>query len=697
VALVQIKVDPGVDREGTSYAAKGRWFECDKVRFVSGNPEKIGGWQRISRATYKGVCRSLVNWTTLAGDQYIGVGTNLKYYLERGGSYFDITPIRQTSENLDNPFSTYVSTLKDSIEKGDSIIEVSSGNFPESGGIIKIGSEIIRYDYFKESTFFEVTRGYNGTEASDHAAGADIYCSTISVQDVGNGTLKNDFVTISGAEGFNGLSTNDLNKEHQVFNATSSDSFSIDLGVFPTASGSGGGSAVKVQYQINTGLDIYKIGVGWGTDPWGEGGYGSPGKTGLGQQLRLWSAANYGEDLVFSPRKGEIFYWQASRGATERAEYLKDLSSEYGYKGQFVPHTTNKVITTPTERFVVALGANPYDPTQPNSNFDPLLVRWSDQENPYDWVPEITNQAGGFRLSHGSYIVGSVSTRQETLIWTDQSLYSMQYVGAEYVWGFNQITDNISVMSPQSIATANNVVFWMGKDKFYLYNGRVQVLPCTLRQYIFSDINKDQSYQVFSGTNESYSEVWWFYCSNQSSTVDKYVVYNYLENIWYYGSLKRSAWLDSTVRLYPLAATYDNTLVDHEFGTDDNETDETKPIHAYIQSADVEIGEGNDLLFVWRILPDVNFTGSESDKPSVTVTLRPRRNAGAAFRQADSPTVQSKDDYRKQPMYIVQQFNGQIYTRLRARQMALRVESNEIGIAWELGSFRADVVADGTR
>jgi len=346
---------------------------------------------------------------------------------------------------------------------------------------------------------------------------------------------------------------------------------------------------------------------------------------------------------------------------------------------------------------VIAMGSNPYTPGTPNTDFDPMIVRWSDQDNPFEWVPAVTNQSGEFRLSHGSYIVGSIATRQEILIWTDSALYSMQYLGPPYVWGFNILAENISVMSPNAMITVNNVTYWMGKDKFYMYSGRVETLPCALRQYIFADINKDQGYQVFAGTNEGYNEIWWFYCSGNSTLVDKYVIYNYQENVWYYGSMARTAWLDSGTREYPMATDYNNRIIYHELGTDDNSGLSAEPIYAYVQSADFDIGDGDKFAFVWRILPDINFTGSFVDNPSVTMTLKPRRNAGAPYSPADIPVVQSEDDYRTVRQYTIQQFNGQVYTRLRGRQMALRVESSDLGVAWQLGAVRADLKNDGSR
>jgi len=356
-----------------------------------------------------------------------------------------------------------------------------------------------------------------------------------------------------------------------------------------------------------------------------------------------------------------------------------------------------KVLTSPIQRFVIAMGANPYDPTNANTDFDPMLVRWSDQDNPFEWVPAITNQSGEFRLSDGSYIVTSVNARQEILVWTESALYSMKYLGPPYVWGFDILMDNMSIMSPNAVATANNVTYWMGRDKFYSYSGRVDTLPCDLRQYIFEDINKDQAYQIFAGSDEGYNEVWWFYCGQNSNTINKYVVYNYLDNVWYYGTLARTAWLDSPLRDNPMAADYNNRILFHEVGNDDVSGLSPVPITAYVQTADFDIGDGQHFGFVWRILPDINFNGSTVLSPSVTMEVKPRRNSGAPYGPSDNPVVASQNNYAVQRVYTVQEFDGQVYTRLRGRQMAFRVESTGLGVSWQLGSVRLDVTPDGRR
>lgn len=700
MTISKINIAAGVDREGTSYSAEGSWFDGDKIRFRSGKAEKIGGWQRLSENTYLGVARALINWSSLDGDNYVGVGTNLKYYIEEGGAFVDITPIRKTSDPMTaDPIASAFSTLSADITDIQQTIPVTSGaSFPATGGIIKIGTEEIFYDLVDGNNLEGCVRGFNDTTAAAHTSGDDVACSTIVVTDNNHEAVQNDFVTFSDLTAVDVYTTDLLNKEQQIFRYISTTSYSLNIeGVFSTAAVSGGGSVAIAEYQVNTGLDLYVVGLGFGADPWGSGGWGSPANVGIGQQLRLWSAATYGEDLIINPRQGAMYYWDATTGTSARAVLLNDLSTNEGFSGQFVPHTVNKVITTPTERFVMALGANPYDPTDADTAFDPLRVRWSDQENPYEWVPAITNQSGGFRLSHGSYIVGSSSTRQEILIFTDSALYSAQYVGPPYVWGFNIMAENISIISPNAMVTANNVTYWMGVDKFYVYSGRVETLPSALRQYIFSDINREQTYQIFSGTNERYSEIWWFYCSRESTTVDKYVAYNYVENVWFYGSLNRSAWLDATTRENPIAADYQGQLIYHEIGTDDLATASPQPIQAYIQSADFDIGDGDKFAFVWRILPDINFTNSRINNPSVTMTLKPRRNAGAPYGAADHPEVTSADDYRNVRAYNIQEFNGQVNTRLRGRQMALRVESNDLGVAWQLGSIRIDIKPDGGR
>ena len=639
--LQKLEFRPGLNREGTDYANEGGWYDGDKIRFRSGFPEKIGGWSRLSNNTYLGIARALWNWVDLDGSNYLGVGTNIKYYIEQGGTYYDITPF-STITSPDNAFAA---------TNGSSTITVTDGTYNPSVG---------------------------------------------------------DYVVFSAAVSLGGnITAAVLNQEYEVLTVPSSTTYTIaarsattGLPVLANASDSGnGGTATVASYEVPIGLNVYTIGTGWGAGPWGRLGWGSGYTSGIGQQLRLWSNDNFGQDLIIAPRGGGVYYWKDSTGVNARAVSLNTLSTAEGFAGTYVPNTTNQVLASAIQKFVICLGANSYISGTPNTPFNPMLVRWSDQLNPYEWVPAITNQSGEFALTSGSFIVGGRATRQEILIWTDSALYSMQYLGAPYVWGFNILMDNISIMSPNAMITVNNVTYWMGGDKFYMYSGRVETLPCALRQYVFNDINKDQSFQVFAGGNEGFNEVWWFYVSKSSggTTVDKYVIYNYVDRVWYYGSMSRSAWLDSGIRQFPMAADYNNRVLFHESSVDDNAGETTLPIAAYVQSSDFDIGDGHNFGFVWRILPDVNFNGSNVNEPSVTMTVKPRVNSGSPYGEANSPLVRSADNYSTGQVYNVQEFTGQVYTRIRGRQMAFRIESTDLGVSWQLGMPRIDIRPDGRR
>ena len=633
--LQKLQFRPGLNREGTDYSNEGGWYDGDKIRFRSGFPEKIGGWTRLSNNTFIGTCRSLWNWINLGGANYLGLGTSKKYYIEYGGDYNDITFIYYSDTNL---LGGTLGANPIHTNSGSNIVTITDGNYNPNPG---------------------------------------------------------DYVIITSSATVGGLS---INSEYVVVASPTTTTFTIQAAANASSTADGGGD-VTLDYEYPIGLDVETIGTGWGTGPWGRDSWGSGYTSGVQQQLRLWSNDNYGQDLIIAPRGGPMAYWQDSLGVQTRAVLLSAASTLAGYDGQYVPVATNQVIASAIQRFVIAIGANSYAPGDPNTVFDPMLVRWSDQENPYEWVPAVTNQAGEFRLSNGSFTMAARATRQEILIWTDSCLYSMQYLGPPYVWGFNVLMDNISVMSPNSMITVNNVTYWMGTDKFYMYSGRVETLPCSLRQYIFDDINKDQAFQVFAGGNEGYNEVWWFYVSRstQGTAVDKYVIYNYLDRVWYYGSMARTAWLDSGIRQYPIAADYQNLILYHESSVDDVSGLTPVPINAYVQSSDFDIGDGHNFGFVWRILPDVNFNGSTTNQPAVTMTVKPRQNSGTPYGVADNPRVQSADNYSTRGVYNIQQFDGQVYTRLRGRQMAFRIESTDLGVSWQLGSPRIDIRNDGRR
>jgi hypothetical protein len=638
--LKAINFTAGINRESTTYAASGGWFDSDNMRFRSGSAEKIGGWIRLSAQQYLGTCRSLWNWIDFDGDNYLGLGTNLKYYIELGGTYFDVTPIRYTFTHL----------------------------LPTVG-------------------------------ATDNCFATTDTHSIVTVNITSHGAHTDDFVTFSGAAAVGGIPAATLNLEYQV-TVIDGNSFTIETGVAATSTvAAGGGTTISAAFQINTGSNTYIFGLGWGAGGWGRGGWGSAASVGIEGNLGLWSQDNFGQDLVLAPRNGGIYYWQDALGVGVRAQLLNTLSTTAGFSGAYVPTQTLQVLASGVQRFVIAMGANGYSPGAPNNLFDPMMVRWSDQSNPYQWIPSIINQAGEYRLSHGSTIIMAQLTRQEILIWTDTTLYSMQYLGTSYVWGFNVLMDNISIVSPNAAITANNATYWMGREKFFIYTGRVETLNCTLKQYVFEDINMDQAYQVFAGLNSGFNEIWWFYCSKYATVVDRYVAYNYVENVWFAGSMSRSAWLDSGIRMHPIAADYNNRLLYHETTCDDGSGTEPVAIPAYIQSADFDIEDGHHFGFVWRILPDINFNGSSANNPYVTIEVQPRVNSGTAYGVADNPTVVSAQDYRppNPSVYVIQQFTGQVYTRLRGRQMAIKLASDALGVAWTVGTNRIDLRPDARR
>ena len=641
--LQKLQFRPGVNRESTTLANEGGWFESDKVRFRSGSAEKIGGWVADTGTTnsaltppagsFWGVCRSLWNWVTLSSYNLLGVGTNLKFYIQNstGGTFYDITPIRSTTA------------------AGDVTFAASNGS------------------------------------------------TTLTVTDAAHGAQAGDFVTYSGAVSLGGaITATVLNKEYQVVSITSNNVYTITSTVAANASdvGNGGASVIGV-YQITTGSALSTTSVGWGAGGWGgittgysSTGWGSPAPAGVGfgSQLRLWSQANYGEDLIFNPRGGGLYLWEvnANPNIFDRGTLLTTGDT---------PDVCNFVLVSDASRFVIGFGVNDYGSAVQN----PMLVRWSDQEDYTQWTPAITNQAGSFTLSDGSTIITAAQARQEILVWTDSALYSMQYLGAPFVWGFQILADNLSIVSPNATATANNITYWMGVDKFYMYSGRVETLPCTLRSYVYNDINISQASQFFAGTNEGFNEVWWYYCSANSDTIDKYVVYNHLERVWYYGTLNRTAWLDSPLRVEPMATTYGNQLVYHETGVDDGTTNPPSPITAYVQSSDFDIGDGHNFGFVWRIIPDVTFDGSTVNAPALDFTVRPRQFPGSNYGNSNNPEVVSTVSYAGQRTYNVQQFTEQVYVRIRGRQMAFKVGSDTLGTAWQLGVPRIEVRPDGRR
>lgn len=506
--------------------------------------------------------------------------------------------------------------------------------------------------------------------------------TTVTVTAVAHGATDGTFVTFSGATAVGGLT---LNGEYQI-TYVDANTYTITA-ASPASSSATGGGTVTAAYQVSAGSSIAVALSGWGAGGWGLGAWGIGSSA--ASPIRIWNHQNFGQDLIYGPKGGAMYYWDATSGLTTRGVALNSLSG-----ASDVPTVQTLFLVSDASRFTIAFGCNDYG----SSDMDPMLIRWSDQESAVNWTPAATNQAGSLRLSHGSKIEAVLQVRQEILVWTDMSLYSLQYLGAPIVWGSQLLTDNISIVSDRAMALGAGVTYWMGEDKFYVYDGRVNTLSCDLRQYIFSDINRDQYAQVCAGTNEQFNEVWWFYPSQNSTVNDRYVVYNYLEKAWYYGNLGRTAWTDIGVTTnYPIGATYANNLVQHEVGNDDNTTASTQPIEAYITSSEFDIDDGDRFGFVWRILPDVTFRGSETASPSATMTLLPLQNSGSGYNSPASLGGSDSGVVTRTATVPIEQFTGQVNIRVRGRQMSIKMESSAVGVQWQLGSPRIDIRPDGRK
>jgi len=809
MTLKKLALKPGVNRENTRYYNESGWYECDKVRFRQGTPEKIGGWSQYSNFTFLGVCRSLWNWVTLAGESLISAGTSFKFYINQGGLFYDITPIRKI-----------VSPMLGLVGSGNPFTAVS-------------GSQVI------------------------------------SVYDAAHGCTTNSFVTFNGATGLGGnITAAVLNQEYQVtvidLNIYTITTVSAVANATDAAGSPGGGAVAVATYQLNVASEVQTPFTGWGGGGWGTNAWGTNKLTGA--PIQLWSQSNFGEDLIFATMGGAIYYWDAnvqlpgqeftvtisspavltfisdhnlivgdalqlvttgalptglianttyyvasvpsttiltlrtSATASSAATVLSGVSIT-GIAGQFactamspalavgqsitisgvlggtgtitgyvnpttyfiiatngsttftlsttaggsgvvttagtptgltytlstvvntsgtqsgtqslsirgiplaslsgasdVPSVQNFIYVSDASRFVFAFGCNDFNETVQ----DPMLIRWCDQESAIDWTPDPTNQAGSIRLSHGSKIVAAIQTRQEIVVLTDSAVYSLQYQGPPTVWSVQLLGDNISILGPNAVAQASGIVYWMGVDKFYMYDGRTQTLNCDLRKFVYQDIDLSQNLQVFASTNEGFNEVWWFYCSADNTLIDKYVVFNYAETnanggkgVWYYGDMGRTAWLDSGLQDYPIATTYNGYLVFHEFGVDDNETTTPAPIVAYISSSEFDIDDGDKFGFIWRMLPDLTFSGSSDDvTPQITFTLYPMQNAGSGTGTAVTADI---DKLTGASYVIAEGFTGQINTRVRGRQIIFKAESDTLGTTWQLGATRIDIKPDGRR
>ena len=639
MALSKLQFRPGVNREVTSYTNEGGWFDIDHVRFQKGFPEKIGGWQKSSSNSFLGTCRALHPWVSLDRDRYIGVGTHLKYYIDEGGFYNDITPIRLTTA------------------AGDVTFAATNGSY------------------------------------------------TITVTDASHGAVVNDFVTFSGAASLGGnITAAVLNQEYQITEVVDNNSYKIDARAANTPiyditvdgqltptyvtangsdSGNGGGSVVGA-YQINTGLDITVSGAGWGAGTWSRGTWGSASTDPIvSNTIRLWSHDNFGEDLLINVRDGGIYYWDQTGTVNTRAVDITTLAG-----GQSVPTVAKQVMVSDRDRHVLAFGCD----TEANPGVqDPLAIRFSDQESLTDWQTTSTNTAGELRLGSGSEIVTAVETRQQVLVFTDTTLYAMQFLGPPFTFGVTALSENITIAGPNAAIAVDDTVFWMGRSEFYIYSGAVQRLPCTVRDFVFSDINEGELEKITVGLNTEHSELWWFYPSLNSGEVDRYVVYNYTEQVWYYGSFARTAWIDRGIFDFPFAANTDGYIYEHEIGFDDGTTDPETPIVAYIQSSPMDIGDGEQFMLLRKMIPDVDFKSSTAIIPDVNITLDVKNAPDGTY------SVSQTDAFVKTQSVPVDSRTEQLYFRLRGRQMRFKIQSNDTGVTWRLGSPRLDLRPDGRR
>ena len=618
--LTKLQFRPGINRETTSYSNEGGWFDCDKIRFHFGLPEKIGGWEKYSNNTFFGTARRLHNWVALDSSNYMGVGTHLKYYIEEGENYNDITPLRSTTAAGDVTFSAT-----------------------------------------------------NGS-------------TTITVTDTSHGAQENDFVTFSGATSLGGVITADvLNKEYQIVSIPTANSYTITSEIAANSSDTGnGGSSTIGKYQINVGLDTQVGGNGWGAGTWGADGWGEASTVNTSAELRTWSHDNFGEDLIINPRDGAIYYWDKSNGLSTRAVEIGTLGG-----ANQTPTLAKQILVSDRDRHVLAFGCNP----QGSSTQDPLLIRFSDQESLTEWQATATTTAGDLRIGSGSTFIQAVETKREVLVFTDRSLHSLRFIGPPFTFGIQQLASNTTIISPQAAAAVEDSVFWMGNDNFYVYAGQTQAIPCTVRDKIFLNFNYQQQEKVVAGVNSQWGEVFWFYPSLDNSVEnggtgenDKYVVYNYIEKVWYFGNLSRTAWIDRGLRTYPIAAG-GQYLYNHEFGEDDD----SSAMSSFIESSPIDIGDGDQFSLIRRVIPDFTFEGSSVSDPTVDLTLKTRNYPGGNYLQTETKAT------TRTATSPVEQSTNVLNMRLRGRSFAMRVDSSASGVRWRIGAPRVDIRQDGRR
>jgi len=618
MALSRLQFKPGVNRDQTNYAGEGGFYECDKIRFRSSFPQKIGGWLRYGLFTLAGICRQMYNYITTESDNIMGLGTNEKLYLESGGNLIDITPIRAT------------------------FVSPATNNCFDTTNLSRI----------------------------------------VNVNIVNHGATAGSYVTFSGVVGpIGGIPQVQFNAEFQIQTVVDLDNFTIQTTTAATSTTTnGGGTGITAVFQINIGNPYIAYGYGWGAGAWGRLTWGEGALTPVVDQQRDWFMDNFDNDLIANIRNGPIYIWEYTGAFNTRAVLLSSLTGAAS-----VPVEAMQILVSQNDKHLLAFGCVPYGSSS-SGDFDPLLIRWANQDDPVNWAPSPTNTAGFIRVSRGSRIIRALPTRQETLVFTDSHLYSFQFTGTTDVFSLQELADNISIMSPRSCITANNVTYWMGTEKFYAYSGRVETLPCTLRNHVFTNFNFNQAAQVVCGTNEGWHEIWWFYPSQNSGVNDSYVIYNYMEHIWYYGSISRTAWLDTPLRQYPQAVS-GNYVYNHEQGTNND----TLPMTSYIQTNDFDIGDGDNLLLIKRIIPDINFEGSTATSPLVYMTMKPRNFPGSNYNTSNNPSV------TRSTTVPVEQYTDQIFIRARARQMGFKIQSEDLNVQWQLGTPRLDGRPDGKR
>ena len=713
--LNKLIFQPGISSDITPYSNEGGFVDGDKIRFRLGTPEKIGGWSKYSTSTYEGSARRLVNWVALDGSDFLGIGTHLKYYIEEGQLFNDITPIRNTTSAGDVTFSatngSATITVIDPAHGANENDFVTFSGAATLGGTItaailnaefKIASLISSNSYtitssvaangsdtgngggsivgtYQINTGLDVTVGGTGWGAGQWSGTTSGALATQLAEALDASETAIDVDSSSGI-----VATDLILIDNELITVGTLSSNTLGTGGGPSARGASGTTAAthadNTLVRLAAGNeDSSNDFVGWGN---------ASSLTVSGAQIRLWSHDNFGEDLIINPRDSGLFYWDKTSGTSARAIELSATTLFSGERS--VPTVAKQIMVSDSDRHVIAFGCDglgaSLTSTQGNGIQDPLLIRFSSQENPVDWFPTTTNTAGDIRLGGGSEFVQAVETKEQILVFTNKSLHSMRFIGPPFTFGIKELSKNITIMSPASAVAVDDSVFWMGVDTFYMYTGQTQQIPCSVKDKVFLDFNFDERDKVHAGVNSEFSEITWFYPSASSVEIDKYITYNYLENIWYFGSLARQAWLDRGIRNLPVA-TGGQYLYNHEVGFDDDGSAMT----AFVESAPMALGDAGRMAFLNRIIPDINFSGSTSINPSVDFTVKARTYSGSGFTQTDTDTTQ------RSATSPVEAYTEKLDLRVRGRTFALRVESTTVGTKFKLGTPQVNVVPDGRR